>query len=224
MAILSNVYTMMSSALPVAWINSYYVYKNRERPDSWLNYPFYLLHVPKAAGTSICEAIQMPDSGHLLFDEMRVETARNLARKPSLMVVRDPLDRLVSTYTYSLTCKQRNIRHLVGFIAEYRTLDDFLTAVINRNDLRQHYFLRSAHSFYRSALSFGAKVDIIRLEDVNDVFPKYIESLGLPVRKLPRKRVSRELRPSGFIPPEITNKINDLFAQDIDLRMKAWPK
>ena len=60
------------------------------------------LHIPKAAGTSVCSALYGGRVGHFTLAEVR--RARRYARVrhlPGFTIVRDPLSRLLSSYRYA---------------------------------------------------------------------------------------------------------------------------
>jgi hypothetical protein len=223
MSLFTQIYIHTAKIAPIHVVNAYHRFKKIEQPDQWLDFPIYFIHVPKTAGTSICAAFGMPDAGHLLFEEMRRETATHLASKPCFIVVRDPLDRLISTYTYAQEARGSGRRNLVGFIGSFPTVEDFLTEVLENRKLQTHYFIRSANTFYQSAASFGANIDILRFEDINTSFPEYLKSFGLSYYPLPFKKVSKNrLSRRDEVSSEITQRVLDLFSEDDNLRRRAW--
>lgn len=220
---MNRFYSCSAGLAPAAIINSYFRYKTLNQPDSWLDFPLYFIHIPKTAGTSICSALQMRDPGHLLFKEMRRATARKFSQKRCFMVVRDPLERLVSTYNYATDAWIEGRRHLVGFIGSFNSGEEFLSRFISTPKLHQLYFLRPAFQFYQDALDHGAHVDILRFEDIERVFPAYMNSIGFPPAELTREKVSRSKKfKKEHVPPEISNRIYDIFSDDEALRRHAW--
>jgi len=68
------------------------------------------IHIPKAAGTSVCESLYQGRVGHFTLAEMRQTGQNDCARSrgqqgidglPTFSVVRDPLERLYSSYRYA---------------------------------------------------------------------------------------------------------------------------
>lgn len=219
----NRIYSRSVGFAPISIVNSYYRYRNVERPYAWLTLPFYFIHIPKAAGTSICSSLHMPDPGHLLFKEMKKKTARELAQKRCFMVIRDPLERLVSTYNYATDAWVDRRRHLVGFIGSFNCGEDFLKHIISNPKFRQLYFLRPASLVYQDALDYGARVDILRFENIEHVFPAYMNSLGFPPADLAREKVSRSRSfKREQVSPEIYDKIYEIFSEDQVLRRHAW--
>lgn len=218
----NRLYSRSVGLAPVSIINSYHRYRKIEKPNAWLNFPVYFIHIPKAAGTSICSTLRMPDPGHLLFKEMKNTTARELAKKRCFMIVRDPLERLVSTYNYAADAWVDKRRHLIGFIGSFNCGEDFLRHFISYPKFRQLYFLRSASLVYQDALDHGAHVDILRFEDIEKVFPAYMNNIGLSHDDLTKERVSRSRAfRKEQVAPEISDRIYGIFSGDQILRSQA---
>lgn len=218
----NNIYSPLVSAMPIEFVNLYYRFKNISKPDAWKKAPVYYIHVPKTAGSSICDALGLPDSGHLLFSEMRAETAHLLSQKRCFIVIRDPLHRLLSTYHYAKDAKNNNRRNIVNFVGGFETFEGFLNEVIHNNKILQHYFLRPASHFYNDAVANGANVDIIKFEDVNTVLPEYFNDFGLDISELPRKKVSKSKKNNQIkIPTYMSNKLSEYFLEDEVLRSRA---
>ena len=64
------------------------------------------IHIPKAAGTSVCDSLYGGRVGHFTLSELRHPPGRSTAPSgieglPSFSVVRDPLERLHSSYRYA---------------------------------------------------------------------------------------------------------------------------
>ena len=68
------------------------------------------IHIPKAAGTSVCDSLYQARVGHFTLAEMRLSDNRSAPQPadkngidglPSFSVVRDPLARLQSSYRYA---------------------------------------------------------------------------------------------------------------------------
>ena len=59
------------------------------------------IHIPKNAGTSIVEAMEMYDEGHHKFDYYQKNYPDKWETYTKIAVIRNPLDRTVSNYEYS---------------------------------------------------------------------------------------------------------------------------
>lgn len=64
-------------------------------------YKVIFIHIPKNAGTSIVEALEMDDEGHHKFDYYQNKYPNEWENYKKIAVIRNPLDRTVSNYEYS---------------------------------------------------------------------------------------------------------------------------
>jgi hypothetical protein len=71
------------------------------RRRAWRKAGIIFIHVPKAAGTSIAEAIYGRTLGHMRASTVRRICPRLSRELPTFAVVRNPWDRLVSAYHYA---------------------------------------------------------------------------------------------------------------------------
>ncbi len=220
-ALRKRMYSFLLKRGGIRFANYSYIKRNISLPDAWLEFPLYFIHVPKSAGTSICAALNMPDSGHLLFGEMRKNTAKLLAKKRCFIVVRNPLARLLSTYKYAKMALNHNSVNTSCSFAEYPTFESFLEGLIYSEEMLHHYFIRPASDFYNSAVSFGAIVDVIRFEDINAILPKYLGVHGVEIGALPYKNVGTGEVGLEKVSPRIQAKILKLYHDDEVLRKKA---
>lgn len=213
-----DAYALASRYAPISAINSYYVFKWREAPRRWIDSPFFFIHVPKAAGTSVCAALDMPKSGHVLFDEMARDVSHVLASKPCMMIVREPVDRLISTYYYSRRLRRAGVSNLVERIAAFDSLEAFLLGVSSSENLRKHYFLRPAVQFYRSAIRFGADVHVLKFDDASETATNYFRSFGINLKEFPRENSRHENSRCGDkISSELVEMVRTAYKADLDL-------
>lgn len=207
---------------PASAINKYVELRRKHQPDAWLNSNVYFIHIPKTAGSSVSKSMQMPDPGHLLFEEMSKETAARLSQKPCFMIIRDPLDRLISTYNYAVDAYNLRKRHPLSFIGKYKNGTEFIDAVIHDEKFQKLYFTRPAFLYYESARSLGCQVDVIRYEEIRVQVPEYLMHHGINCGQLPHVKVSRNRTlQREQICPKAVEKIQEIFKNDELLRRSA---
>ena len=108
------------------------------------------IHIPKAAGTSVCDSLYQSRVGHFTLAEVRGSQARRAAQPsehsdidglPTFTVVRDPLARLQSSYRYArngggskgsispdAVYQSRSFRSFSAFLSEW-LVDQELTSL-----------------------------------------------------------------------------------------------
>lgn len=72
----------------------------RRRSPSWLRAGVVFIHVPKAAGTSVSEAVYGRFLGHIRAADVERWSSPAVRKLPRVAVIRNPWDRLVSAYRF----------------------------------------------------------------------------------------------------------------------------
>lgn len=133
---------------PDSWKFARHRQLHRNAIAAWADSPIVLIHIPKAAGTSFNHALGMPDLGHLTYHELRaLDPARFNERKRYIAIVRDPLDRLRSTYRYVRKNYEEKGRTSLVDMAMCQSFDDFLDKYMVKKRVENHYFLRPQTHF-----------------------------------------------------------------------------
>jgi chondroitin 4-sulfotransferase 11 len=100
------------------------------------------IHIPKCAGTTISEALYGADPWHYTALHYKENAPRRFRRYFTFAIVRDPLDRLISTYHYSFEQTRRWPTTSVAFITRYLTLEEFILDWLTPEAAASHYFLK----------------------------------------------------------------------------------
>lgn len=139
------------------------------------------IHVPKAAGSSVAQLLELPASSHLTFAEL--EKTKFYRRHPGLMVfavVRNPLMRFISLYHYArmpVSSYHNNIdpgKGLYGAHLDYQTLSgvgldeavDLLVAGELVHDSRWNQWMPQVGWTRSSSMLVDSRIHVIRLESL----------------------------------------------------------
>lgn len=179
------------------------------------------VHIPKAAGTSILSAIGAPERGRLHIDYTHFEVAdeERYLKYFKFAVVRNPVDRLFSCYTYLLGGGNRTPDDLKLMQVIKDSSVDFDTFVSNtlQPNLIIRWPLLRPQVFYVCNKHLEVQMDmILRLENIEEDYRKLKEKLNEIAPVLPHVNatgitVSREISDAS------RKKIQRLYQEDFDL-------
>ena len=158
---------------------------------------FLMVHIPKTAGTSLTTALQPEGSRRhpLCLTKTKHETlesfaarigADTLCRYHSFSVVRHPLSRFVSHYTY-LKSHPDKFPELVGL-----SIDDYAREVQNGNQtvIRKPERVLEQHKYLCLPGKPIAVNQVLRYENLQDDFRNLCRHLGLSEKTLPTLNAS----------------------------------
>ena len=113
--------------------NRRYLYLNADNPH-------LLIHCPKSGGTSISRALGLVGPGHFsLLEQLK---SRPFPPRHIVMCLRDPLDRMISTYKYAQKPLHRRMHASLHLVGRYASFDDFVASPTFDEFVRHHYFFR----------------------------------------------------------------------------------
>ena len=211
----------MLGSLPVSLINFLYTKRYMSQSTYWLDAPFFLIHVPKCAGMSICEAAGLPDPGHIQISRMPKAIVRSLVAKPCLAVVRDPVDRVVSTFDYAHKLRSEGITNTVDFIADFSNINDFVSTALIKKQFLRHYFLLPANDFIRPAQMAGADISFVDFKELDKECVSFLTEQGYSIKELPKinqsKKQSSLLTHISELSDRSKEVIAELYAEDVEL-------
>ncbi len=99
------------------------------------------IHVPKAAGTSVALALFGHDPGHYTALDYRNRNPGRFRAYFKFGFVRNPWDRLLSTYVYAFKHTRIYPNNQVSFIVEFPTFESFIMEWVNPKNIRRNYFM-----------------------------------------------------------------------------------
>jgi len=187
--------------------NAKYYLKYAKNKNSALNSKkSYLIHVPKAAGTSVCSALEVVDPGHFVLTDTEAENCTS-----PLIVYRDPVDRIVSTFKYAKNDNHAKINSPLWLVNRFDSVEKFVCSNAFSVFAKKHYFFRHQHLMIsKKAIEFS-NCKVIRFSHVGKDF---YEIYGI---RLGNKNVSMGGRESTSDVGELlANKIKNIYSKDYE--------
>jgi len=173
------------------------------------------VHVPKAAGTSISQTLYGGSAWHYSAAELRLINPLKFGRYPKVSFVRNPFDRLRSTFAYAPDDSHRFRYSSLTFLLRYATYQDFLSEGLCEELIRTHYFFWTQHKY----LHIGARspLDFIgRFERLDDDYARLAQRYNLAKTPLPHLNRSTPKAQEAALPARLVAKIRRLYAIDFD--------
>lgn len=155
------------------------------------NYPYkkhndltrsIFIHIPKAAGTSMLEAIGAPTKGrlHIGYEHFEVADKSRYDGYLKFAVIRNPIDRLVSCYTYLIeggNGTPGDLRMKEYILANSDSFENFVFNLLDRHLVMRWPLLRP-QVFYICNQHKEVQMDmLLRLENINEDYAKLKDRL-----------------------------------------------
>ena len=178
-----------------------------------------LIHIPKTGGTSIACALGLK-AGHVPMTRFRVHSPERFASAYSFAFVRDPADRLYSSFNYLRAAIGLNaspdVRWAETHLSRYDDFESFVFALkdraTRRNIMRWPHF-RPMHVWLCAPGSDTPQVNFIgRFETIAEDTAKLCDFLGVSV-ELPHTRIAKTYL-EKTITPEMQDIIAGIYSKD----------
>lgn len=176
-------------------ITRYHHSNKRSAVRDWVNDRDIFLHVPKAGGTSIAAAFGRPDPGHFTLSEMLALRDTGDMPRSAFAVLRDPVERLVSTYEYLRSLHDNYGTSTVPQVLRYDTFDGFVRGFISSVDVEQHYFFRPVGSIIQG--DGNIEIFLINFKGLTDTFSLFSSEVLGRALQLPHANVGRKAHVAG---------------------------
>lgn len=184
------------------------------------------IHIPKAAGTSVLNAIGARKRLHMDWSIYMLADPGKFRRYYKFCFVRNPWDRAYSTYTY---LKRGGAGQVDAWFqqeiqARYPDFASWVTGFLDERRIHEHALLRPQYLFIYDG-SGTCMVDFVgRFERINEDFETVRKRLGLK-KSLPYLNNSQDKQTDAPVrkgyqshfTPELEERIRQLYARDIEL-------
>ena len=151
------------------------------------------IHIPKVAGTSIKQALELSGQGHPFWDYFAQNHPEQWKSYRKFTVIRNPWDRVVSAFCYAQMKESYWHSADTWLHPDYEllkdlTFDEFCQLLLDQRDKLKH------ESWYPQCRWIATKVDgkvvsvvnnILRYESLDEDFAQLVNQLGADDIKLP---------------------------------------
>lgn len=182
------------------------------------------IHVPKAAGTSFSLTMYGRCFGHHTLAEWRGNYPRSTAHLPTIAIVRDPLDRFLSAFSYLKQggMNEEDARFALDVIGGAGSGSEFaralLTPDVAKRALETGYHFRRQADFLRDHSGKIAIDLLVPFERLDDAAALIAARLGRPFT-LPR--INESPRTEEGLTDEARTIVERIYADDIRVHRAA---
>ncbi len=179
---------------------------------------FIFVHIPKTAGTSVLDALDIDFRVHVDWQVLRNFNPELYDRCFKFCFVRNPYDRAVSVYYYLKSggagATDEAFSDLIN--RNYPTFETFVNEYLDAHVIHEHALLRPQ---YRWVCGFGreCKVDFVgRFENLPEDFSAVAARLGVDA-ELPRLNTSKRKPYQEYYSATMSARVYQLYRPDFEL-------
>lgn len=174
------------------------------------------IHVPRAAGMSVARALGAAGTRHYSARYFATIDPGWYATTPSFAVIRDPIDRFISGYSYMRAAGAEGV-HMAAVFAEQTkditSVDAYLDYLEGRDIFDLDFVARPQSWFVTDALGQVIVKDLFILGEDNDALAQYLAPHGVPA--IPH--VNRSRRQPLDLSDTQRRRVEALYASDFAL-------
>lgn len=175
------------------------------------------VHIPKTAGSSVARALFGIESRHVPADDYRAANPRKFEEFFKFGFVRNPWDRLVSTYAFLKAggMNALDAAWAVEHVAPFATFDDFVREKLATPEVMAWVHFRPQTAFVCDEAG-RVLLDVVgRYERLDADFARIAARLGRPAN-LPKTNVSRRSPYPDYYTAETRDLVRQVYASDIE--------
>ena len=177
------------------------------------------IHLPKTAGTSMSRALGLSGSRHIPAEAYRIANPKKFANFFKFAVVRNPYDRLYSSYAFLLNggLNDDDARFAAAHVQSFESFSQFVTEGLARNpEIRDWVHFRPQTVFIYDAVGRNMLDFTGRFERLAEDYAYIAERLGKPI-ELPVTNRSGKGDYREAYTPAMVDVVRSLYVKDLDL-------
>ncbi len=181
-------------------------------------YQCIFIHVPKAAGSSIALTLFGQKSRHIPWFEYYRANPGKFRRYFKFSFVRNPWDRLVSTYFFLQRggMNPQDAAWAAANLPAYPTFERFVLEWLDEDSIHTWVHFRPQHYFICNEAG-AVQMDFVgHMENIETDFAYVAARLGC-TRKLEKVNVGERQHYSCYYSDELREKVAHVYARDIEL-------
>jgi chondroitin 4-sulfotransferase 11 len=188
-------------------------------PDDFNAKKCIFVHIPKTAGTSITSTLfRNTRPGHQPISWYESIDPEATKRFFKFAFVRNPWDRLVSSYFYmaSRTSRKRETLEWVDFIQSFESFDHFVKAWVNEDNVKLNITFYPQHKFLINKFGMNHMDFVGRFENIDRDFKEICRNLGVQI-SLPHDNKSPRKHYAAYYNDETRDIVAQAYKKDIEL-------
>ncbi len=178
------------------------------------------IHVPKAAGSSVCMELFGYQTGHKSYFRYWLDSPAKADSYFKFTFVRNPYDRLVSAYHFLKAggMDQRDKTWAEDNLSEFESFEDFVKNWVTPSNIAKKNHFQTQLSFLCAPRSKVPKVDFIgRIENFNDDMNIVRARLGLALGETVHVNQSERKDYRSYYTDEMLSIVRRVYADDIEI-------
>lgn len=190
-------------------------YKPSVYRELYDNTKVIFVHIPKCAGTSIAHTLYGTHTWHWKSSELRFINRQKFDSYFRFSIVRNPWDRLYSTYKYAPLDAEKFNKSPIAFIQRYASFEEFIMTGLTKELVSSNYFLGTALSFLKIKNNFAVNT-IGYFEDLEAFVQKNLLKVPQFTGGIPIMNCSTEKKAlCDIYTTQMIERVAEMYAEDI---------
>lgn len=192
--------------------------------EQWTQAGIIFVHVPKAAGSSVNQALYGEYTGHIRARTIKYSAPMLFNRLPSFSVIRNPWDRCLSSYRFAVAGSGKGtglvavLRDSYQYrIPEFETFEEFVEGWLYKQKISQlDPIFRPQHEYVLNKKGEVLVNFVGRLEAIEKVEAFVSENVNFKVKFGHENRTGHSVNYRDWFTPRLKNLVAEIYRKDIE--------